>query len=111
MVETAAGLFLASASGSIIGPLIASAMMDHFGTQTLFLFTATVYAGLTAYIVYRLRRRPPNRTLTPDAKTDFDLGAAVPGGGAIAPEPLDPNHPDVSMPNPPELPGANDASR
>ena len=95
MVETAAGLFIASASGSIIGPLIASTMMEHFGAPTLFLYTATVYAALIAYIVVRLRQRPADAAIT---KTEFDQGAAVPGGGAIAPEPLDPNHPDVATP-------------
>src|SRR5690606_22727158 len=29
MVETAAGLFIASAAGSVIGPLVASLMMEH----------------------------------------------------------------------------------
>jgi len=95
MVEAAAGLFMASAIGSIIGPLVASALMTHLGAPTLFLYTAIVHAALLTYIAYRLRMRgSPAGTM----KTDFNRGAAVPGGGAIAPEPLDPDHPDVATP-------------
>jgi MFS family permease len=95
MVEAAAGLFVASAVGSIIGPLVASVLMTHLGPATLFLYTAVVHAALLGYIAYRLRMRAAPGT---DAKTEFKRGAAVPGGGAIAPEPLDPAHPDVATP-------------
>ncbi len=93
MVEAAAGLFLASAIGSIIGPLVASTLMTHLGPPTLFLYTAIVHTTLLAYIVYRLRHQTG-----PVAKTDFSQSATVPGGATIAPEPLDPAHPDVATP-------------
>ena len=80
---------------SLAPVMIASAVMEHFGSPMLFLYTATVYAALIAYIVVRLRRRPPDAVVV---KTEFDRAAAVPGGGAIGPEPLDPNHPDVATP-------------
>ena len=95
MVETAAGLFIASASGSIIGPLIASTMMEHFGSGKLFLYTAIVHVALVAYIIFRLRMRPGVATAL---KTEFDQGASVPGGGAIPPEPQNPNDPGMMMP-------------
>jgi MFS family permease len=95
VVETASALFLTSSSGSIIGPLIASSGMERFGTAALFVYTAIIYAAVIAYIAWRLKLRPPE---VPSGKTDFGRGAAVPGGGAIAPEPLDPNHPDVEVP-------------
>jgi MFS family permease len=95
MVETAASLFISSATGSIVGPLVASVLMQHLGGQTLFLYTATIYAALAAYVVFRLRRRPPE-TAVP--KMDFDRGASVPGGSTIAPEPLDRNDPNVATP-------------
>jgi MFS family permease len=82
-VETAAGLFLANASGAIVGPLIASAMMGQFGTSRLFLFTALAQASLAAYTYLRFRqRKAPARA----DKTDFDQGATPPVGGVIAPE-------------------------
>ncbi|HVY19895.1 MAG TPA: MFS transporter [Bauldia sp.] len=97
MVETAASLFIASAIGSIVGPLIASTMMQHLGGATLFLYTAVIYAALAAYVVIRLQQRPRQQD---DPKTDFQRSAAVPGGGTIAPEPLDPNDPNVATPPP-----------
>jgi MFS family permease len=103
MVEAAAGLFVASAIGSIIGPLIASALMAHLGAPMLFFYTAIVHACLLAYVAYRLRMRSaPSETV----KTEFNRGAAVPGGSAIAPEPLDPDHPDVATPTATEAHGA-----
>jgi MFS family permease len=91
MVETAAGLFIASASGSIIGPLIASAMMQHLGSPKLFLFTAIVHVVLAAYVISRIRKR---QAVAPALKTGFDLSASTVGGG-IPPEapPPDPNAP------------------
>jgi MFS family permease len=91
MVETAEGLFVASASGSIVGPLIAAALMQHYGTSTLFLFNAIVHLGLAAYIVYRVRARPP---LAQALKTDFDIAASAPmsGGVPVEPEFLPPEH-------------------
>jgi MFS family permease len=106
MVETAASLFIASATGSIVGPLVAAAMMQHLGGSILFLYTATIYAILGTYVVFRLQRRPPEQA----PKTDFDRGAAVPGGSTIAPEPLDPNDPNVATPSASVEPRREDAA-
>jgi MFS family permease len=95
MVETAASLFLASATGSIVGPLVASVMMGHFGGAVLFLYTAAIYAALGAYVFIRVRQRPPALA---EPKTEIRRGAAVPGGSTIGPEPLDPNDPNVATP-------------
>jgi MFS family permease len=92
IVETAAGLFVASASGSIIGPLIASTVMQHFGSARLFLFTAIVHAALAVYVVTRVRARAAVATAL---KTGFDLGAAMPG---IVPEAQNPNDPGMTAP-------------
>jgi hypothetical protein len=72
-------------------------MMQHLGGATLFLYTAVIYAVLGAYVVLRLRQRPPAQAPVP--KTDFERSATVPGGGTIAPEPLDPNDPNVATPS------------
>jgi MFS family permease len=91
MVETAEGLFVASASGSIIGPLVASTLMDRYGAPTLFLFNAAVHIALAIYIFIRVRMRAaPAQAL----KTEFDLAAASPvsGGAPVEPEFLPPEH-------------------
>ncbi|MEJ0012191.1 MAG: MFS transporter [Bauldia sp.] len=103
MVETAASLFLASALGSIVGPLVASTMMGHFGGAALFQYTAVIYVVLGAYVFVRLRQRPPEQ---PEMKTEIRRGAAVPGGSTIGPEPLDPNDPNVATPSASVEPGA-----
>jgi dipeptide/tripeptide permease len=91
MVETAEGLFVASASGSIIGPLIASSLMDHYGASTLFLFNAAVHSALAVYVFVRVRMRTG---LAQALKTEFDLAAASPvsGGAPVEPEFLPPEH-------------------
>src|SRR5690606_14898300 len=83
MVETAAGLMLASAAGSIVGPLVASTMMQNLGAPKLFLFTAFVHAALAVYVVTRIRTRQAVATAL---KTGFDLAATAPVGGTIPPE-------------------------
>lgn len=84
-VETAAGLFLSSAAGSIVGPLLASQVMEAFGPSKLFLFTAVVQLALAAFALSRLGRRAAP---TPEEKTDFNLAVSVPVGGAL---PIDPD--------------------
>lgn len=98
-VETAAGLFIASASGSIIGPLIAATMMSHYGAPSLFLFTSIVQGLLAIYVFIRIRVRPaPAKAL----KQDFDLATATPAGG-----PLPPEEPAATAPPPPDEGGAH----
>ena len=100
-VETAAGLFLANASGAIVGPLIASTVMERYGTARLFLFTAIVHAALAAYIFWRIRQR---KAVAAVLKTEFDQAATVPAGSGIPPGPLDPSDINVAMPHPEEEP-------
>ena len=57
---TAGGLLLVYGLGASIGPLIASALMDYYGSGGLFMFTTSVHAALALFTVVRLvlRRRP-----------------------------------------------------
>ena len=59
-VATAGGLLLVYGLGATLGPLIASALMDHYGSGGLFLFTTSVHAALALFTVTRiaLSRRP-----------------------------------------------------
>jgi MFS family permease len=83
-VETAASLFLASATGSIIGPVVASLIMEGMGAPRLFLFTAAIQALMALYAFSRLKARPAPAG---EAKSEFDLAASAPVGGPILPEP------------------------
>lgn len=60
-VEASASLLLASAAGSIIGPLVAAAVMAQVGVAGLFLTTAVVHAGLAVFAVHRMRKRAAPR--------------------------------------------------
>lgn len=50
-VEVSSGLLLFVGVGAVIGPLLASKLIQHFGQSTLFLFTAIVH-GLTGILAY-----------------------------------------------------------
>ena len=100
-VETAAGILLANGTGAIVGPLIASALMESTSTATLFLFTAIAQGGLALFVMSRLTRRAALKTAD---KTGFDLAATAPVGGVISPEMLDPADPNVAVPEGPGSP-------
>jgi MFS family permease len=87
MVATAATILLANALGSVIGPLIASAVMAGLGPRGLFLFTAVVQAALAGYVFYRTRVQAS--LATPD-KHSFDLAATSPVGTVVTSERLEP---------------------
>ena len=52
-----AALMLFYSFGAIGGPLAASWVMERFGPQSLFIFTATVYAIFILIIFYRMSAR------------------------------------------------------
>jgi MFS family permease len=96
-VEVAAGVLLANASGAIIGPILASALMEQTNSVKLFLFTALVQALLAGFVFLRLRQRPP-----PAEKTGFDRAATAPPGPTVPPP-----APDETA----TIPPAGDAAR
>ena len=59
-VATAGGLLLVYGFGASLGPLIASALMDRYGSGGLFLFTTSVHSALALFTIVRiaLSRRP-----------------------------------------------------
>lgn len=65
-VQASAGLLLASALGSALGPLLASVVMHRAGSASLFAFTAGVHLLLAGFVFYRTRRRA-----APGAKAPF----------------------------------------
>jgi MFS family permease len=82
-VETAAGILLANAVGAIVGPLIASPLMEAAGASKLFLFTALVQACLVIFTATRMGIQPAT---PPAEKTEFDLAATAAVGAAVTPE-------------------------
>lgn len=70
-VETASGLLLTYAIGAMIGPLLASALMDLIGEEGLFAFTATIHGAMATFAMNGMRRRAPvpkeDRTIFADA--------------------------------------------
>jgi len=94
-VETAAGILLANSAGSIIGPLLASPLMEEAGTSKLFLFTAFVQACLVIFAATRMGIQPAT---APADKTEFDLAATAPIGTVMSPELPDIDDPLVVAP-------------
>jgi MFS family permease len=96
MVATSATLLLINGLGSVIGPLLASALMAPLGPRALFLFTAATQAMLAAYVYYRIRVQV---SLSPPEKTEFDVATTSPMGVAVTTDPLDPADPLVAVPD------------
>ncbi|HEY6631812.1 MAG TPA: MFS transporter [Rhizobiaceae bacterium] len=52
-----AALMLFYSIGAIVGPVVAAFFMQDFGPQSLFIFSATIYASFILIIVYRMQAR------------------------------------------------------
>jgi MFS family permease len=96
-VETAAGILLANAAGSIVGPLLASPLMEEAGSSKLFLFIAFVQACLVIFAATRMGIQPAT---VPADKTGFDLAATASVGAVVSPELPDIDDPLVVAPPP-----------
>jgi MFS family permease len=94
-VETAAGLILANALGAIVGPLLASVLMEQTGPSKLVLFTAFIQACLVMFTAARMGTQPA--TAQSD-KTEFDLAATAAVGAVVSPELPDIDDPLVVSP-------------
>ena len=57
-VEVSSGLLLVFSAGAILGPMMASAMMQTFGHSGLYLHTALAHAGIALVMLLRARIRP-----------------------------------------------------
>ena len=77
-VEASSGLLMTYAVGAVIGPLLASAVMEAAGTSFLFAFVSFVFALMIAFALYRMRRR---NSVSDAEKADF---VAVPGSAPTA---------------------------
>lgn len=59
VVSVSSGLLLSWAAGSIAGPALATLAMTGVGPGGLFFYVALVAAGLSGFIVWRMRQRAP----------------------------------------------------
>ncbi|GBD43767.1 putative MFS-type transporter YcaD [bacterium HR40] len=89
MVAVSGSALLAWASGSVAGPVVASALIDLFGAAALFGYAAAVDAALVGFVLYRIVRRAPK---FPDARAPFvNLPATSPAVGTIDPRAREPS--------------------
>lgn len=56
-VELAAGLTMFFAFGAMVGPLLASAVMDRFGPSAFFVYTASLHLAFVGFLGVRLAAR------------------------------------------------------
>ncbi len=94
-VEASSGLLLANGIGSMIGPIVASLVMQRVGPSGLYGMISFVMFALAAYIMFRMFvREAPSARL----HTEFDLAGTAQVGGVLTPELLDESHPNVVLP-------------
>jgi len=53
-VEASATLLMVNALASCLGPTLAALVMEHFGTASLFFYTAAIHTAMTLFVVVRL---------------------------------------------------------
>jgi MFS family permease len=58
-VESSATLLLVNALASTIGPVLAALVTDHFGTSSLFLYTAMIHLSLAVFTLARIGTAAP----------------------------------------------------
>ncbi|MCC0041028.1 MAG: MFS transporter [Rhodobiaceae bacterium] len=61
LVEVSTGLLLIYTVGAVIGPALASLLMEYIGATGLFVWTAAVHLVLGIYATWRMRQRAPVR--------------------------------------------------
>lgn len=81
LVEASSGLLLANGIGSVIGPVLASAVMQRLGPAGLFATTACFHLFLAAFAYWRTTRRPRPE----EGRTEFDLTSTAPTMVALEP--------------------------
>lgn len=87
-VEASATLLLMNALASCFGPTLAAVVIDHFGTASLFLYTAAIHVAMTLFTVARIRTR---EALIGETRDRFE---PMPQQGSQAGLELDPRGPE-----------------
>ncbi len=103
-VETSSGMLLSFGIGSIIGPLIASALMGKMGPSGLYVMVIAFNIVMAAFIFTRVLTRD---ALTAEEKTDFEYAATAQVGTVISTEELNAEDEEYVIP-PEEFPAYED---
>ncbi len=56
-VETSATLLMINSLASVFGPTLGAIVTDHFGTSSLFLYTAVIHTAMAVFTLFRLQLR------------------------------------------------------
>ncbi len=56
-IDIAAGLTLAFGGGAMVGPFIASILMEAYGPAAFFVYTASLHLALVVFVIIRMSRR------------------------------------------------------
>jgi len=75
-VEVSGGLMILYGLGTVVGPICAGSIMSRFGSGSLFIFIAVLFAAYSAYALWRISRRDAAKGMV--EKTDFEA-MAMPG--------------------------------
>lgn len=59
VLSASSGLILLNGAGGVLGPLIASAVMDIFRIDALFMFIALMNLSVALFAIYRIQNKPP----------------------------------------------------
>jgi MFS family permease len=87
-VEVSATLLMINALAACFGPVLAAKVIEHFGSQALFLYTATIHVAMALFILWRLTTRD---ALIGETRDKYEM---VPQQGSPASLELDPRGPE-----------------
>ncbi len=97
-VGVSAGMLLCFGVGAAAGPAVATAPMAWLGPSGLYVLTGATAVALSAYAVYRMRRRI---SLPSDQKQAFvAIGPALKGASGVGAQVAKPTEPDYRLPDP-----------
>ena len=90
-VEIMAGLLVIFGVGAVAGPLLASALMEAFGSGYLFLFTSVVHGAVALWTFWRMKQRDAiaredREDYVPMARTSPNIFALDPRAEEAPPE-------------------------
>lgn len=80
-VTLASGLLLVFSIGSIIGPMVAAALIEQTGQRGLFLFIGLVQGLVLLFVIMRLLR---SNAVAVEEKEDFSFATTAPVGAVLA---------------------------
>ena len=67
-VEISAGLLVIFGVGAIVGPLLASGLMETLGSRYLFLFTCVVHGAVALWTLWRMKQR---KAVAPEDRENY----------------------------------------